>query len=977
MFNTVASHFISIFLFLSLLGFLFSYAWITFVSKTEIVESKENHLKILLALYVHAVYFIFVCLQIFSELSKKNALQPSLFMFLLLITSIFPTLYLIYNYLNLNRHFIKRFGLKRAHRFSNSEEETTKRYISNATESLGLKKMPTLLYSGTDNISPFVFGKGFKKSFLSLPKNFDEVLENVTNGNPQLKASLKQFIILHEMSHVKHRDHIFMGSSYFFLKSFKYWLIVALLLTLTYLLSPFDSISIDYSRLFNPILFGAIYYFLYYLLVISVSKKRELLADANAFLFMHKKDIESILTNSANFKSKKMSYLESILNWFSIFSRLETGILGLSESKSNLVRCTSATKISTLKRTVIIPLSTFIQKIFSAHPKRDLRIICFKSQLLLKKDHSFVSIQTAIWTGIVLALLNAIPNFLGADFKTLSRFPITGDIALGHMFLPFIVLLNVIIFSVPIFKKKSVVTPSSPKGYFKPIAYRYLVSYLLFCVASIVLGAISNFPAFKPTFGFLFISGFSGGSVLRITLMLALGFFTGLILSLFAFRFHFNYSRIFGDIRNITQKTIVTNTIIIYIFVIMFMFLLNSVGINFQSLAIGFICGTLTYFFFGRKLPHYIDFDSMYEVFAINRMIIYKADKKINWGFSDIVPLFSFCLPLLFVSFLVNQIGNRLILVLITVVGTTITLSLLIRNAIRKTKKYFTFSPNPTAFLQSIHRYLHILKIIGRNSFKNGVLLDKIRSLRLDDYSFRFHPKIILGSSSATYNALFSQLYLDSDKPMKMSAKWFMNLENENGGFIPIDGLKPRLSSTFEALSVLAKFGMIREINLTNHLRWLKSLQTEEGYFVDSTSRQSKVEQTYYALCSLYYLENLNAINKESCGKWVWKSWQEYKKSIEAAFYSLMCMKYLDVSEETIENEIASHWLLSMSHTLKNLKIEGNLSQFYHYFKIVQLSTKKAAPKIGALIPDFENRVNSSFVSFLRKRGIKGGSVES
>jgi hypothetical protein len=133
---------------------------------------------------------------------------------------------------------------------------------------------------------PFVLGfPGRRGAILSVPWFFE--------AEPALQAAARRrFALLHELAHLRNEDARFMSWALLFMRVFRLWL-PGLLLIILFASGPSDSEALPWARAsLLPLVVSGV---ALHLLVLSVSRQREFLADARAFLCLNPTERASLL----------------------------------------------------------------------------------------------------------------------------------------------------------------------------------------------------------------------------------------------------------------------------------------------------------------------------------------------------------------------------------------------------------------------------------------------------------------------------------------------------------------------------------------------------------------------------------------------------------------------------------------------------------------------------------------------------------
>jgi|GEM_PF-5636595 len=962
----ITSQITLVFIILTIIGTIVATIWMVLKFKKDIIETSETILKIGLALYATLIYVLFLYAHVFFSIIKFSYERKSYINLIIILVAIFPSFYLVFIYINLNKYFKKKFKLidEGARSFYTRDREVESS-IEKISKDLQLKKRPKVVYSTIKNISPFVFGKASKNSYIVLPANMEDIFHKISRDNKEIESSLSRFLILHELSHIKHRDHIFIGWAYSFIKSFKYWIVVILLVAT--LFSFILGLS-QARREFGPIIFGIIYYLVLYLITMSVSRSREYLADARASLFMSERELEAITEPNIDFKGEKISYLENLFLWFSIFSRFKTSAIGISESQTWSYRAVE----EVIKKIKGIKLKEIVSRYFNiyTHPNRGVRARRFKEKYFIGTHEEILSKGSSIWIGVILSLFYSVAVFY--PLQTSVAIPSQGYLnflsvmSLGDYFYFVMSTLILILFYVS-FRNASALRTSF-RSYLASLLSRFLIIYGTFLFTGVALNSMLylNDKSYK-FYKYKDIINYFSQDVYTIYPVVIGGF---LLTSFIAF-LHFNSVSFTYDVRknefNKLMSTIGSMSVLLIIFVFL---LITQTKLSLLSIISGFFAGLTVFFYLDTRFPLLMNFDEMWELYGYRRCCI-KLDKRGTIGISLLQAILTFFIPISIVSFITNLIGIHALYVIVAWGSLGLLLCLIIFNR-RILKPSYS---NITLFLESVQKYLYILKILGSGRIieNRESIHEKINKYRSNDYSYPVHKRLNVGTTNTCFNAINSLCLLQFKEEIQKSVEWLLGCENTGGGFSPAKGLRPRLSSTYEAISVLSKVEMLQKININTHIEWISSLQKERGFFKDSISRFPEIEQTYYALSSLYLLCKLETIDNVRCLAWTKDNWikeklKDKKKDIRSLFYTIKSLELLGALDKGTRGEIADDLLSSELFMLKNIKVDRNLDIFYYYFKIAEIVIADYKKEIKKLIPNLEDRTYTGFIYYLEKR---------
>lgn len=388
------------------------------------------------------------------------------------------------------------------------------------------------------------------------------------------------------------------------------------------------------------------------------------------------------------------------------------------------------------------------------------------------------------------------------------------------------------------------------------------------------------------------------------------------------------------------------------------------VKVSMGGIIFGVSVGISIYFFLNTKFTLHASFFDMWEVYG-NQKYFVILEKKRALGILFWQLVVTFLLPMTIFFLIAKQFDTPAVNAIISVSGMAI-----LSYAIVKNRKVLKASyGNISSFLKNISDYLYILKILKFEKIreKKDLIYMKINSYKLVDNSYRLSRFLNIGDDVTTYFSILALNYLQLKSISKKSAEWFLNLENKKGGFSPLLGLKPRLSSTYRALSILNMFNMIQSLDITVHSTWAKSLQKEEGFFSDSISKFPKIEQTFYALNSLYVLGKFDEIKKRQCIDWIRKTWRDESKNLQLVFHSIKCLELLGELDEKLKEEVKNVWVFPQVSGFKNFKVDRNLKDFYYFFKVAEIVMDNDE-EIKNLIPGIEGKVYDSFIYYLENK---------
>lgn len=949
---------IAVLFLLAVLFFLFRMMYVK--EKTDILETKENILRIGFALFIHIIYFLLISFPlldgVFYFIKSGNICADSL----LFLISIFPTIYLIYSYMSINKYFKRKYKLKIPQKeFCKIDNENTKLDIGRLSDVMQLKTKLKVLFSSYKDFPPFVFGKTTKKSYICFPANWSEILKKISEKKEKVEQYLEKFVILHEFSHIKHRDHIFVGTSFLFLRSFKFW-IVSIILLISIDSFFFGNISNNIPE--EPIFLGIVYYFVLFLLTRAVSKNREFIADTTASLLMPEEELESITKNQVIISGKKISYLESLLHWFSNAPKHNAIAIGIATTDSKLFKFIESLTVKRGKTKIMDGIPNLARNFFATHPKKENR----RKRLLTKniiedRNPTIPTRGTVVWIGIILAIYSSIPIFVESDTLEILSVPLVN---LGSktfnlytffkIFIVFHILLSFYVFLDKSYRKISV------RKYIWSLTDRHLIMFLVFSFTDLFLTLIRYRQL---------VQGYQGYTSYAIFitfrdsfLLFLLAFFCSV--SFFLIHNYFISMNLYNKSISELKRNLVGGILKILFVLISFIFFL-LIGLSGQSVILGYFMALPILFYFNDKFPIAISGSQCWGILSIKNIFV-KSEKKMI-GSISFLWFFAF---LLIPEFIFAAIANEMVKDMrIFLIILLLSQCLILLVFLKFRKSFLPSYGEICAFLESMKKYLYLSKIFHTQKIQEEryKIVKIVNGFKLKNHSFKFHTRISIGCADSAYNAISALFYISAANLYKKSAEWLFSLENTGGGFSPIIGLKSRLISTYEAIYILKKFGMIKKINTVSHSEWIKSLQMANGFFDDSITKFPKIEKTYYALNSLSILGTLEEINKKSCTDWICQFLGEWKKIPSSVFFSLKCLELLGELTEELKREIRDDWLFPNAVFLKSLNVDKALSSFYYFFQVAEIVCDNK-DEIKNLVPDLDKKVVDSFAYYLGSR---------
>jgi len=149
-------------------------------------------------------------------------------------------------------------------------------------------------------------------------------------------------------------------------------------------------------------------------------------------------------------------------------------------------------------------------------------------------------------------------------------------------------------------------------------------------------------------------------------------------------------------------------------------------------------------------------------------------------------------------------------------------------------------------------------------------------------------------------------------------SRWVLQCQNQ-GGFGIWSGSSSRLSSTYQALSILQSRRLCSQCRDNEHIAWIRTLEQPDGCFEDPVTRRSLLADTFYAVQSLRMLE-ASPISHEadSLQRWcadVLNNQGITRDQPDIIYYCLGILDALGVANDQAIEQIY-HWLSSQLDAL-------------------------------------------------------------
>ncbi|MCJ7767437.1 M48 family metalloprotease, partial [Candidatus Bathyarchaeota archaeon] len=282
--------------------------------------------------------------------------------------------------------------------------------VDTATAQLGLKHNVQLRTWHTPNTPPCTLRALFRRPFLILPPNLSDILGRLSKVTGIERQILFRFIVLHELSHLKNGDALFMPWARAFLETAKYFvpcLLISDIVVFAVYLESFKATLLGVSLV--SISFG-----IPALVYLYVARHREHLADSRALLLIPNRHAEALARPCVTVRGKPLSAVELLFTYFTEAPTCDTAnrprrwlagyigrlVLEVFRWRLGNFKAQQHSKTSRLE--------------WNTHPKTEERLKVLRDRVFLQARRPYLSVSASIWVGvssILLFLMFSVPAF--------------------------------------------------------------------------------------------------------------------------------------------------------------------------------------------------------------------------------------------------------------------------------------------------------------------------------------------------------------------------------------------------------------------------------------------------------------------------------------------------------------------------------------------------------------------------------------
>lgn len=786
-------------------------------------------------------------------------------------------------YFRIFPYFVRKNGLRPAHEVGGLEAILDQ--VQSLAARMGISKIPEAYVSTISGPAPFVFGT-LRKSALVLPANLGPIVMQISKNTKTDATSFMEFILLHELSHVKHKDFRLLCWGFIFIDLVvKYWLPLYAVYLLVFLF------RIRFAPVPSPVfnLLVLICLLAFYLILISANREREILADARAALFCPQHILAAITADKKIFGELVAPPLLYALTQFSV------GYSGALPMGFASTANRAAKWLGRVFHQLRGDANSFrVSGLLSTYPSDDNRVKHLRGDAFMESATFVPSTENSIWMGLCAGycLLGGAGLYaVGQKWKPLAGL----EFLLGTCLIFYLALF----FFAPINNSLRQLPP--PKVVISQLGEKMFISYMtatLFLMALLTLSrTISGGRAFLGI-GFWIFGWFFLAFLLLLTLVLA------------------------SRVRSTTEVLFQGEKKQAYPLGIVMMvpvLLLTVLAVRISDLLVGLsgvVIGTIATLrcFVSRLCVKHL-------AIGWHSIGISIGHRTSTFEFSQLPILFHFCSGLCiglctlaasaFLRFLVTptQMRSRTAVVVWSLFLFAGALWGIVTGTSRGGAIAITR-------LRRVFNLLRLARLLGLSLSSPVVqaLSNEITQLRINLVDR------CMAKMEAIYLYLRCLAALSKDLPAGW-IQWIEDCQGEEGGYGPWPGARPTLRSTSEAIQILSGHG--RQSQSLLHVNWILTLWTKEGGFREAFSQDSDLEDTHLAIAALTQLGELSALDHEKCATWVVRAWRGSAKRYDLTYYAFESLRMLEALNSQVVVEFAN-WINCLYHDIPRLRLDQN-----------------------------------------------------
>jgi len=849
-------------------------------------------------------------------------------------------------------------------------DDPLRQEINTLAGRLGLRRRLEVCWAVAPFRSPVVFQALFRRPTLVLPVNWAGWGRAAGPGEETAPA-VRRFVLLHELAHVRNRDVLFMTWAGAFLAACRFWLpllLVASLALLPYCLG--DSLA---PILYNGVVAAVVIYPLLRLLYLSVSRERELLADARAQLYLDQEGLARLLKAEHLFEEAPAPAAPR--------RGLRQAVQGLYHL---LVRAWSPMAVLPAVPVAGQPARAFLR----THPPAGARSKALRERTAIQSQVGASSLGAALWVGVIVGVFYAfifVPFILGApeSRETLEMLVRSGGISM--------LLYPVLALCLPL---------RNVLSYFQPLGRQVGSLLLSFAQAGVayVLIMIVGYGSVHVAFQL------QGVSVTQLTLPVYLDissmgvtvapFLALLILIMMRMSF-----RLLDDtpvaglvwlaLMAVTGAGVLTFPIAQFHRVAEWTFshmLLRMIG---AAMAAALVMLILSRFIAGgmdfrhltssvrwrwRRRLHVWRHESSSPVTHMAAATLSSTVYVIvvvlvpGWAAVQATGLLSRWLPF---EPLENTWGALAILALLLAL-----LAYVFERVDRVERHYGMAIARTEAFLRDAGWLVETGKVLGLETVPMpAAVAPHLPAELLTEPADA--PSIPWWLTATTVETLHwaSTVATGHSGPGALSmtaVEYAQRCAAVGGGFGLWPGGRPRLGATSCALRVLSQAGRLDLIDADEHGRWIAGCQESAGGFRSPEHRRPNMEDTEMALLALGLLGQAERTDRARCAAWVEPAWLRSDRRPRTTRQLARSLAALGAWTPDLVALLENSWLLRYRALVLSLRVDKQIELVRDYVLIVSSLFPQESASLAYWTEGLAANVSEGWASFLSTAGRKG-----
>ena len=796
---------------------------------------------------------------------------------------------------------------------------------------LGLRTPPMVVVSGRPIMWPFVAGRARRTCHLVCPAGLRGMLGSLARKVGANSNSCLRFVLLHELSHIRHGDGPFICWAYYFRTALKKWLIIGFLLwplyygACTLWSSQANTDDILFMKLAGGLLLVLLvnlgFLSIFSFLCSSVQRQREFHADGRAWLHMLPPGAEG--QQDAG-KSARM-----------LLASLAHGVLKAARGGSGFAEWAGWSVDTGFYRRLVnrLPeaMREFASRIIAGHPRAEERIKFVESLPTASEKAPFLTDEAAFWSGVNVGLISCLGGAIALLLSNPSSFVQRGLFA---ALLATAAVYGATVLALPVKESiRSLPVKAIVKGTGRAL--------IMMSLGYVVVSSCSGFLFFK---------------------------FTPII-----FCFTLGLGAVFvGGAYSSRQSSFVLEPrearVALYDIPGILLWVTSMVALAFwlrerwYCVALAFFPGTIIGYVFSVKGPyrHYGSLQDMNMAAVWGKHLVTKTEGR-TFGLSLVawrtlaillvlgIPCACFSTLYLLLDDSTGVISQGLggaSLVSFTLMVLPVVAVGYVLGRVRP--------PLLSTSLQQMGACAEVLREVANDGADAESVPTELKAIGLSLFSPVIDGRLVPAHIEYVHNACRTLDALGALSPYlkNKAAKRALNCECDAGGFGVWEGSLPRLSATYWALSILNMCSALDTVSQDKHAKWIASCHQPSHLYRSELSRRPPLEDTFFALRSLSFLRATDGVDGDRCSGAIIQDWRVGRRDERRTYWCVKSLEALGRLESPVREELRDAWLLPQRVAAQSLRIDTCISWVSHYVGIVAALEKAGALAASEFIPE-------------------------